>query len=473
MSQDTSAPTPPSAPTDTLPNEPQQKDDLFDTSVSFADLGLRNSVVKAVELAGFKHPTAIQAQLIPPILAGKDVIGQARTGTGKTAAFGLPIVHLADRNVTAQALILAPTRELAAQVAAELEVFCNNTPIGVTCIVGGESMDAQRRSLERGGHIVVGTPGRVMDLHGRGQLRFDNIKFAVLDEVDRMLDIGFRDDIKRILGSIKGDHQTVFVSATVDEPIEKLARTFMKPDAERITTVAGSLTVSLVDQKHLPVEPWDKRTLLLHLLTHEDPDTTLVFCRTKHTVRKITQYLREKGMSVREIHGDLAQNKRNNVMKSMRQGNLDILVASDLAARGLDVEHITHVINYDLPEDPEVYIHRIGRTARAGRRGIAWSFVTPDQGQLLTEIEKLTGTVIEKKDYPDFKPGTPPQDVQEQREREAKWKASGPATASSRVLAPELEGLSEEQLKAMFPDGKIPTGGGKASLGGRFRRRGR
>ncbi len=459
--------------TASAPPAPQGGDDLFDTSVTFADLGLRNSVVRAVEAAGFKHPTTIQAKLIPPILAGKDVIGQARTGTGKTAAFGLPIVHLADRDITAQALILAPTRELAAQVAAELEQFCHSTPIGVTCIVGGESMDAQRKSLAAGGHIVVGTPGRVMDLHGRGQLRFDNIRFAVLDEVDRMLDIGFRDDIKKILGSIKGEHQTVFVSATVDEPIEKLARTFMNADAERITTVAGSLTVSLVDQKHLPVEPWDKRTLLLHLLTHEDPDTTLVFCRTKHTVRKVTQYLREKGLSVREIHGDLAQNKRTNVMNSMREGKLDILVASDLAARGLDVEHITHVINYDLPEDPEVYIHRIGRTARAGRRGIAWSFVTPDQGQLLTEIEKLTGTQIEKKDYPGFRPGTPPTDVQEQREKDAKWRAAAPATASSRALAPELQGLSDEQIAAMFPGGKVPTGTPKQNLAGRFKRRGR
>lgn len=446
--------------------------DLFDTSVTFSGMGLRDSVVKGLTEAGFEHPTDIQAKLIPAILAGKDVIGQARTGTGKTAAFGLPIFHLADPDVQMQGLVLTPTRELATQVAAELDALGKHTPIRTSCIIGGESMRAQQKSVERGGHIIVGTPGRVMDLHGRRQIHFDNIRFVVLDEVDRMLDIGFREDIKKILRNVRGDHQTVFVSATIGSEIESLGRSFMKKDAEKITTVSGSLTVSLVDQKYLPVEPWDKRSLLLYMLRNEKPDTTIVFCKTKATVHKITKYLQEKNVSAREIHGDLQQRKRTQVMDSMRAGDLDVLIASDLAARGLDVEHITHVINYDLPEDPEVYVHRIGRTARVGRRGIAWSFVTPDQGQLLTEIEKLSGAMIEKLDYPDFQPGPIPQDIREVRDAEHR-RASKPArTLESRAVGGiDTSGYSEDELKAMFPDGNIPQNLPKKGLGSRFRTR--
>ena len=446
--------------------------DLFDTETSFKDLGLRDSVVQGLTEAGFVHPTDIQARLIPEVLAGHDVIGQARTGTGKTAAFGLPIFHMADPDVRMQGLILTPTRELATQVAAELDALGKFTPIRTSCIIGGESMRAQKKSVERGGHILVGTPGRIMDLFGRKQIHFDDTRFVILDEVDRMLDIGFRDDIKKILRSIKREHQTVFVSATIDAEIESLGRSFMNKDAKKITTVSGSLTVSMVDQKYLPVEPWDKRALLLHLLKHEKPNTTVVFCKTKATVHKITRYLCDKNVSAREIHGDLHQSKRNRVMDSMRQGKLDVLIASDLAARGLDVEHITHVINYDLPEDPEVYVHRIGRTARAGRRGIAWSFVSPDQGQLLTEIEKLSGALIEKMDYPEFKPGPIPQDIQEVRQAEARRASSPARTLESRASSGiDTSGYTEEELKAMFPDGNIPKNLPRKGLGGRFRTR--
>jgi ATP-dependent RNA helicase DeaD len=438
----------------------------------FDRLGLRDSVLKGVHEAGFERPTDIQALLIPLVLQGKDVLGQARTGTGKTAAFGLPILHLADKDTPMQALVLTPTRELAAQVAADIEELGKHTPIRTSCIIGGESMRQQKKSVEKGGHILVGTPGRVMDLQGRGQISFDNIRFVVLDEVDRMLDIGFRDDIRRILKSIRSaDRQTVFVSATIGEDIERLARQYMKADVERITTVSGSLTVEMVDQKYFSVEAWDKRQLLLHLLRHEKPETTVVFCKTKATVHKITKYLREKGIAAKEIHGDLQQKKRTRVMEDMREGKIDVLIASDLAARGLDVEHITHVINYDLPEDPEIYVHRIGRTARAGRRGVAWSFVTPEQGQMLTEVEKMSGALIEHMSYPDFTPGPVPSDVREQRAREHK-RSSSPKR--DRQAPPELAEFSEDQLKAMFPDGKIPKSTPKRTLGSRFRsRRGR
>ena len=453
----------------------QTANDLFDTELSFADMGLRSSVLKGIEASGFTHPTTIQAKLIPLILAGKDVIGQARTGTGKTAAFGLPIFHLADPDTPMQALVLTPTRELAAQVASELDDLGTHTPIKTVCIVGGESMRHQQKAIDEGANIIVGTPGRIMDLYGRRQIHFDDIRFAVLDEVDRMLDIGFRDDIRKILGQIKRDHQTIFVSATISEEIERLGRRFMAEDAERITTVTGSLTVSLVDQKYLPVEAWDKRGLLLHMLRHKEPDTTVVFCRTKATVQKVTRFLRDKNVAAREIHGDLQQKKRNSVMEQLRQGKLDVLVASDLAARGLDVEHISHVINYDLPDDPEVYIHRIGRTARAGRKGIAWSFVTPEQGQLLTEIEKLTGVLIEQLDAPpDFKPGPVPADVKAERDRHARGAASDGPSRAERSVPPPVEGLSEDELRQMFPDGKVPKSPPRRTLGSRLRsRRGR
>ncbi|MEM8496338.1 MAG: DEAD/DEAH box helicase, partial [Planctomycetota bacterium] len=462
-------------------------------------LGLHADVVKGLDEHGFVHPTAIQAQIIRPILKGKDVIGQARTGTGKTAAFGLPFLTLAVGIAEAEkedpapgplGLVLAPTRELAHQIAAEIDALGKHTPVRTTTVVGGESSDSQRKSLKRasagGGGLVVGTPGRVLDLHQRGQLDFRNLRLLALDEVDRMLDIGFRDDIKKTIRAVekarpgkKGDEawsplQTVFVSATVDPAIESLARQFMRDDAEKIVTVAGSLTVAAVDQKYLSVEPWDKRALLLKMLKTEEPEVTVVFCRTKMTVRKVATYLKDKGLNAREIHGDMAQNKRNKVMQQLRKENVDVLVASDLAARGLDVDHITHVVNYDLPEDPEVYIHRIGRTARAGRRGTAWTFVTPDQGQLLTEVEKLSGAMIEHLPYPAFKPGPVPKDIQDERARQRR-KPDAPSKASDRAMGvpSSFSDYSEEELKAMFPDGNIPQNLPPKNLSAKFRRRGR
>ena len=469
--------------TDTAPpTDPKQ--DLFDESRTFADLGLNAEVVDGLTQAGFVHPTSIQAALIPPILAGKDVIGQAKTGTGKTAAFGLPVLSEADPQIRGQALVLAPTRELAAQVAGELDSLGRATNIRTSVIIGGESMRSQQKSLTEGGHLVVGTPGRVMDLHGRGQLSFDEVRYVILDEVDRMLDIGFREDIRRILKAIprpidkpvsEGGRQTIFVSATMDVQIERLARSFMKADSEKITTVSGSLTVAMVDQKYLPVEPWDKRALLLKLLAVHKPETTVVFCKTKATVRKVAQYLKTKDLNVREIHGDLHQTKRTKVMDAFRKEKVDILIASDLAARGLDVDHITHVINYDLPEDPEIYIHRIGRTARAGRRGVAWTFVTPEQGQMLTEVEKLAGAMIEKMEFEEFKPGPVPKDVADDRAKGTR-KRDAPRDVSDRAVASSFDptaGYTEAELKAMFPDGKIPKNLPPKTLGSKFRRRGR
>lgn len=383
--------------------------DVFQMTQTFADLGLRNSVLKGVADMGFVHPTKVQADLIPVVLQGRDVLGQAKTGSGKTAAFGLPLFHLATRGLPFQSVILVPTRELAQQVANELIEMGRHTPIKVSAVFGGESIRSQSASLEQNPEIVVATPGRLMDLLERGRLHLNNVRFAVLDEVDRMLDIGFRDDIRKILGGVKHEHRTIFVSATISDEIETLARKYMR-DPVKLVTVAGSLTVSMVEQHYLPVQPWDKRRLLHHLLTHEEPDLTVIFCRTKRTVDDIAEFLRRQNIDVQAIHGDMQQSKRNRVMTNLRGGKLAVLVASDLAARGLDVENISHVINYDLPEDPEVYIHRIGRTARAGRKGVAWSFVTTEQGELLTAIEKLANIEIPKMEYPDFQPSPPRED---------------------------------------------------------------
>lgn len=447
-------------------------DEIFNSSVIFKDLGLRDSVLKGVEDAGFVHPTHIQETLIPAVLAGRDVLGQAKTGTGKTAAFGLPILDQADKDTPMQALILTPTRELAAQVATELSELGRFTSIRTACIIGGESMRQQAEAVKSGAHLLVGTPGRVMDMHGRKQIHFHNIRFAVLDEVDRMLDIGFRDDIRKILGSVPAKRQTIFVSATISGEIDKLGRQFMKKDAQRIDSVSSSLTVSLVKQCYLPVEPWDKDKLLLCLLRREEPETALVFCRTKATVHRLTRYLRDHRIDCREIHGDLVQQRRNRVMDSLRRGNIDVLVASDLAARGLDVDHITHVVNYDLPEDPELYVHRIGRTARAGRGGVAWSFVTPEQGILLTEIEKYAGVLIEKLEYDDFRPGPVPTHVQEQRSRDDRRRSEPTESLRERVeKSTELDGLSSEQREMMFPGGVVPKDAPKRTLGSKFRSR--
>lgn len=461
---------------------------------TFTDLGLRSSVVKGCEAAGFKHPTKIQAQLIPLVLAGKDIIGQSRTGTGKTAAFGLPLFNGAVRDLPFQSFILAPTRELALQIAAELQELGKFTPIRVSAVYGGQEVRKQAQQLNAGPEIIVATPGRLLDMKERGHLNFNNVKYIILDEVDRMLDIGFRDDIKRILSQIKSPHQTVFVSATISDEIERLARSFMK-DPEKIVTSGGSLTVSLVEQHYISVEPWDKRRLLLHVLTHEDPDLTVVFCRMKRTVDDLRDYLHAKGIDAHAIHGDMYQGKRNSVMNRLRTGQLGVLVASDLAARGLDVDGISHVVNYDLPDDPEVYIHRIGRTARAGRGGVAWSLVTPEQGPLLTQIEKLANTHIPEKQYPDFQPGPLPQHVAAQRQRDKEVvqvkrqslnrfapKAAAPGAAPTSNPAPKSAPASQGPSApkapppvasapdpSKFPGGLIPTRLPPKGLGGRVK----
>ncbi len=446
-------------------------DEVFDTSVTFENLGLNEELLRGIAARHFEHPTKVQAELIPLALTGKDILAQSKTGTGKTAAFGLPILRSLcepDCDGPFGALILTPTRELAIQVARELRELGEHTRLRVLPIYGGQPIRVQVTKLKKNPQIIVGTPGRVMDLHRRGILPYEHVRIAVLDEVDRMLDIGFRDDIRRILGIMKQAHQTIFVSATISKEIERLARTYMhKP--EKLFLTASSLTVSQVKQHYFSVEPWDKNRLLVHLLKHEDPELTLIFCRTKQTVDALSNYINRKGIDSHAIHGDMYQRKRNRVMDKFRTGQLSVLVASDLAARGLDVDDISHVINYDLPEDPEVYVHRIGRTARTGRMGIAWSFVSPDQGSLLTGIEMLTNVEIEAADYPDFKPGPVPEAVLTRRKLDEERGEMARIDHSRIPLSAPAQ--KEAKDNAKFPGGVVPTSLPSKRMGGRLRSR--
>ncbi len=396
---------------------------------AFAALGVRSSLLRGLAEAKFEKPSEIQSLLIPKALAGGDFLGQARTGTGKTAAFGIPILQKATKGLSTQAIILVPTRELAVQVDAEIKRLGQFTPIRTCAVYGGQKIAAQMKFLKHGPEILVGTPGRVIDLLDRRIINFSNVRFVVLDEVDRMLDIGFRDDIRNILSRVKGirqqagdgegadgptdqSHQTMFVSATISDEIEKLARKYMREPVEKLIAPGADEkpTVEQVEQYYLSVQPWDKYRLLRMLLEKENPDLAIVFCRTKHGAEKIAKRLHADGIECREIHGNLAQNRRERVMKGFRHGKFDVLIATDLASRGIDVADISHIIQLDVPEDPEVYVHRVGRTARMGARGKAFTFITPEQGDELTKIENLINMVIPVAGVEGFEPRPTPAD---------------------------------------------------------------
>ncbi len=335
-----------------------------------------------------------------------DVLGQARTGTGKTAGFGLPILQQVRPDQRLQALVLVPTRELAVQVAAELRRLCPSEQIHVVPIYGGQKIRYQQRLLGKKPHIVVGTPGRVIDMLDRRLLDIRKIRFAVLDEVDRMLDIGFREDIRNILSRIESDHQTVLVSATINDEIRALAQRHTT-NATEVNVSHDELTVEEVEQTYMTVEPWDKSRLLQLLLEQEQPQLAIVFCNTKHGAQRLAKKLRGEGVDAREIHGDLVQQKRERVMDRFRKHRLNVLIATDLAARGIDVQGISHIVNYDIPQDPNVYVHRIGRTARMGTFGKAITFVTCEEGKELTAVEMLIDKMIPQDKVEGFKPRPP------------------------------------------------------------------
>jgi len=374
---------------------------------AFADLGVDLPILKALSKIGYSVPSDVQREVIPVALSGRDILGQARTGTGKTAAFGIPILQRLDVNKRLQALCLAPTRELAVQVTGELRRIGEFTGLNCVAVYGGQKIQTQVHELGKKPHFVVGTPGRIMDMMGRRHLDISQLEYVVLDEVDRMLDIGFRDDIRKILSYIRTPHQTIFVSATFDDEIRKLARQYTREPVE-INVSRDQITVDQVQQFFVTAEHRDKFKLLRILLEHDNPEAAIVFTNTKHAARKLAHSLHENGIEAMEIHGDLMQKKRDKAMERFRKHRVRVLVATDLAARGIDVQNVTHIINYDLPVDIQVYVHRIGRTARMGAKGKAVSFVTHEEGKLLTEIEKMINREIVECNYPGFTASPPP-----------------------------------------------------------------
>ncbi len=373
------------------------------TVETFSELGISEEILKGLASMGIEKPSPIQAQGIPAVMEGSDVIGQAQTGTGKTAAFGIPVLERIDPALNSiQALILCPTRELAVQVSEEIRKIGKYLPqIKIEAIYGGDSIDRQIRSLRKGVHIVVGTPGRVMDHLERGTLNLDNVKMMVLDEADEMLDMGFREDIESILTDMPGERQTILFSATMSKPIMTITRKF-QDNPVLIKVVRNELTNQNIEQVYFEVKPQAKVEVMTRLIDMHDIKSLLVFCNTKRKVDEIVEELQLRGYAAEGLHGDLRQQQRNNVMSKFKSGVTTILVATDVAARGIDVSGLDAVINYDIPLDEEYYVHRIGRTGRAGMSGKAFSMVARDEKFRLRGIESYAKAKIEKGVIPSF-----------------------------------------------------------------------
>jgi ATP-dependent RNA helicase DeaD len=376
------------------PNAPDEPDEPEIQAAAFRALNLSEPTMRAIIEAGFEAPTPIQEQSIPILMAGHDLIGQAQTGTGKTAAFALPIAELLDASQPhPQAIILLPTRELCIQVAQETHNLSKYCRLRVVPVYGGQPIDRQFRALSFGAHIVVGTPGRVLDHLRRGTLKLNNVKMVVLDEADEMLNMGFLEDVEEILKSAPEARQTALFSATMPPRIAALARTYLR-DAQRVTIESKRRTVELVTQTYYEVPPSQKVEALTSILDMESPGSTILFCRTRRDVDDLGESLQMRGYQAETLHGDMNQAARDRVMARFRSGVADLLIATDVAARGLDIDQVTHVINYDIPWDVEAYIHRIGRTGRAGRTGDAITLVSPRERFQLRQIERYINAPI-------------------------------------------------------------------------------
>jgi ATP-dependent RNA helicase DeaD len=367
----------------------------------FRTLGLSENTLHALEKKGFEEPTPIQQKTIPILLKGEvDIIGQAQTGTGKTAAFGLPILEgIKEKSKTIQALVLVPTRELAIQVSEELNSFRGEKRLQIVPIYGGQSIEVQLRRLKKGVDVVVGTPGRVLDHLKRKSLKLENISYLVLDEADEMLNMGFIDDVEEIIKNTGSHKRMLLFSATMPQKIIGIAEKYMKK-YEMIGVKKEQITTHLTDQIYFEVAPSDKFDALCRIIDIEHEFYGLIFCRTKVDVDTIANKLIERGYDAEALHGDISQNQREFILNKFRKQRINILVATDVAARGIDIHNLTHVINYSLPQDPEYYVHRIGRTGRAGKEGTAITFVTPDEYRKLVFIKKITRTDIRKEKLP-------------------------------------------------------------------------
>jgi ATP-dependent RNA helicase DeaD len=366
----------------------------------FQDLGLSPTMMKSIKRMGFEEATPIQAQTIPLSLGNKDIIGQAQTGTGKTAAFGIPLIEKIDLSLEhIQGIVVAPTRELAIQVSEELYKIGFGKRIRVLAIYGGQDISRQIRALGKQPHIIVGTPGRLLDHINRKTMKLDKVHTAILDEADEMLNMGFIEDIESILAQIPTERQTLLFSATMPAPIQKIAQTFMT-DPQIVRVKTKEVTVSSIEQFYVEVQEKSKFDVLTRLLDIQTPELAIVFGRTKRRVDELAEALNLRGYMAEGIHGDLSQAKRMSVLRKFKEGSIDVLVATDVAARGLDISGVTHVYNFDIPQDPESYVHRIGRTGRAGKTGMAMTFVTPRERSYLSVVERTTKRKMEKMKTP-------------------------------------------------------------------------
>jgi ATP-dependent RNA helicase DeaD len=374
----------------------------------FRELSLSPELLAALDRVGYLEPTPIQAAFIPEALTGRDVMGQAQTGTGKTAAFLLPFMNgwRDDNRPGPQAIVLAPTRELVVQVAEEASKLSPSRHLRAVPIYGGQRFRSQLDLMRRGFTIAVGTPGRVLDHLSRGTLTLEHVRYVVLDEADRMLDIGFRPDIEKILRRCPARRQTLLLSATLPPPVLRLAHRYMV-DPFHINLSPAKVTVENIRQSYITVDEEKKFDLLLRVLERERPRQALIFCERKRWVERLYKQLRHHRKGVAAMHGDLPQSMRNRIMQGFRDGKITCLVATDVVGRGIDVRNISHVINYDIPEDSENYVHRIGRTGRIGADGIAIAFVTPEQGQHLTDIEIFINKMIPEDRIDGFESYTP------------------------------------------------------------------
>jgi ATP-dependent RNA helicase DeaD len=437
-------------------------------SAKFKDLGLAPEIQQVLDELGYSEPTPIQEQAIPELLAGHDVIGQAQTGTGKTAAFGLPLLQYLDpADSEVQAIVLTPTRELCIQVTQALRAYAEHFDIEIVAVFGGAPIRSQQSQLRAGAHVVVATVGRMMDLMSRRSLVLTAARYVVLDEADEMLDLGFIEDVEKILRMCPSGRQTALFSATMPPPIKKLAEGYMY-DPKTIKITPKKLTVDAIEQAFVEVPAKDKAARLVQLLKAEDPEQAIIFCRTKIGASKLERTLKDKGLDVKALHGDMSQGSRDGVMIAFKDHRVKLLVATDIAARGLDIEHVTHVINYDVPASSEVYVHRIGRTGRVGRTGRAITLVTPAQREEIGRIERDVKTSIGEWESPEDRLEHAPRPRRRERRREREKPTAAPANGDGAAGARkegdwvklfvnrgERSGITEEDLRWALREGAV------------------
>ena len=419
--------------------------------MNFADLGLSDELLKAVNEAGYTEPTPIQANAIPSVLMMRDIIGVAQTGTGKTASFVLPMIDILaqgrSRARMPRSLILEPTRELAAQVAENFEQYGRNHKLNMALLIGGVSMGDQLKALEKGVDVLIATPGRLMDLFERGKILLNGCELLVIDEADRMLDMGFIPDIENICSKLPATRQTLLFSATMPGPIKKLADRFLS-NPKHIEVARPATAATNIDQRLIKVTSRTKKAKLRALLEKDKVQTAIVFCNRKTTVRDLNKDLQKRGFSSGEIHGDMDQSARIAELNLFKEGKVNILVASDVAARGLDVKGVSHVFNFDCPWHPDDYVHRIGRTGRAGANGIAYTFVTPDDEEALENIEKLIGTTISRGEDASSEPAS---EGTRDGEDSSDGEATPPKRRSARTRKPRPDASKAPEEKAVAP----------------------